>query len=100
MLALIAQYLCTILGMKVLVLVPSEILKLDQTRCYCPTYHNSTESLYDDPAPRVYYQCFNDVLADGRIPVDTIFLIDEFHEFLKLPAVITTNRISCPYMFA
>jgi predicted O-methyltransferase YrrM len=29
MLALMAQYLCTIMGKKVLILVPSEVLKLD-----------------------------------------------------------------------
>jgi len=31
MMALMAQYLCTVINKKVLVLVPSEVLKLDQT---------------------------------------------------------------------
>jgi hypothetical protein len=37
------------------------------------------------------------VLADGRSLSEVIVLIDEFHDFLKLDARITSVGISCPY---
>jgi superfamily II DNA or RNA helicase len=98
-LALMARYL-EILENKVLVLVPSEVLKLDQTRCYCTNYCKVEANLYDSSAPAIYYKTFDEVLADGRIPADTMILIDEFHEFMKLPARQTKHGISCPYLFA
>jgi hypothetical protein len=80
--------------------VPSEVLKLDQTRCYCPTYYKAEAEVYDSSSPAVYYKTFEEVLADGRIPADTTVLIDEFHNFMKFPAKLTSNGISCPYLFA
>lgn len=40
------------------------------------------------------------MLTAGIIPTNTTILIDEFHDFMKLPAIVTANRISCPYKFA
>jgi superfamily II DNA or RNA helicase len=68
MLALMAQYFNTILGKKVLVLVPSEVLKLDQTCCYCTNYSKAEAQLYESDVPAIYYSTFEDVLSDGRIP--------------------------------
>ena len=98
MLALMAQYLC-IMGKKVLILVPSEVLKLDQTRCYCPNYCRVEADLYDSDVPAIYYSTFEEVLAVG-VPPSTIILIDEFHDFFKLPARLTVNGISCPFLIA
>lgn len=100
MLSLLAQYIVSTLGRKALVLVPSEVLKLDQIRLYCPSVSRVEANLYDSSAPAIYYKTFDEVLADGRIPTNTAILIDEFHEFMKLPARITKHGISCPYRFA
>lgn len=81
-------------------LVPSEVLKLDQTRCYCPYYCKAEAQLYDSATSAVYYSEFATVLRDGRVPPETIILIDEFHDFLKLPAQLTAKSISCPYTIA
>lgn len=99
MLALLAQYVATILGRKALVLVPSEVLKLDQTRCYCPAYCRAEAEVYDSSASAVYYKTFEEVLADGRVPANTVILIDEFHNFMKLSAILANNGISCPHRF-
>ena len=41
-----------------------------------------------------------ELLTDGRVPSETIILIDEIHDFLKLPAQLTSHGISCPYKIA
>ncbi len=98
MLALIAQYLNKIYNRKVLVLVPSVVLELDQTRCYCPNASQAAASLYDANAqPEVFYSSFGDILAGGQLDPETVVLIDEFHDFLKLPAKTMLSGISCPY---
>jgi superfamily II DNA or RNA helicase len=73
---------------------------LDQTRCYCPKYCKAEAQLYESDAPAIYYATFENVLTDGRIPTRTVILIDEFHNFMKLPAQLTAAGISCPYKFA
>ena len=100
MLALAARYINTILKCKVLLLVPSEVLKLDQIRLYCPSISKIEANLYDSNVPSIYYQTFDEVLTDGRIPPETVILIDEFHNFMKLSAHLTKYGISCPYLFA
>lgn len=99
-LALKALYAADVLGNKVLVLVPSEVLKLDQIRLYCLSVSKVEANLYDSSDAAIYYKTFDEVLADGRIPTNTVILIDEFHEFMKLPTRITKHGTSCPYRFA
>jgi hypothetical protein len=88
------------MGKKVLVLVPSEVLKLDQTRCYYPSYCRVEANLYSSDNPAVYFQVFEEVLAAGRVSSSTVIFIDEFHDFFKLPARITDYGISCPFVIA
>ena len=98
MLAILAKYICKIAKKKVLVIVPSEVLRLDVTRLYNNNYCKAAASLYDpEVPPEVFYSTFENVLHDGRVLTNVILLVDEFHDFLKLPARITPNGISCPF---
>jgi hypothetical protein len=82
-LAILAHYFFAT-GRKVLVLVPSEVLKLDQTSCYCPNYCKAEASFYDSNAPAaIYYKTFDEALSDARIPANIVILVDEFGEFIK-----------------
>jgi hypothetical protein len=55
--------------------------------------------LYDSDAPAIYYSTFEEVLNTGKVPRETVILIDEVHEFFKLLARITSHGVSCPYLF-
>lgn len=98
-LALLAHYFFQS-GNKILVIVPSGVLKLDQTRLYCPIASKIEADLYESSAPAIYYKTFDEVLTDGRVPPGAIILIDEFHKFMERSAQLTKHGISCPYLFA
>lgn len=40
------------------------------------------------------------MLGNVTVPLSTVIFIDEFHDFMRLPAAVTPNGISCPYFFA
>jgi hypothetical protein len=56
--------------------------------------------LYESADPDIYYSIFANVIATGIVPAGTVIIIDEFHNFMKLPAQLTAAGISCPYKFA
>ena len=98
MLSIMAKYFHKTTGKKVLVLVPSEVLKLDQTRLYCPDACRAATSLYDPKAPsEIWYSTFERVLCNGTLLENAIILVDEFHSFFHLPARMVQGIISSPF---
>ena len=68
-------------------IVPSDDLKLDQVRLYCPTACRAGNDLYNDMASVAYYYShFAKILKEGKALLQALAIIDENHAFLKEPA--------------
>jgi superfamily II DNA or RNA helicase len=64
---------------------------------YCQEASNAALSLYDPFAPsEIWYAEFKKPLEKGKSLKNVILLVDEFHEFMALPAVLSPEGISCP----
>jgi hypothetical protein len=100
MLALIAQYINKTTGQKVIVVVPSQFLHAYQQHFYCPSASRVPDLICDSTASNIFYCSFgrfND--AAFVVPINTVILVDEFHElFFNQPATIVNGKVVSPLL--
>jgi hypothetical protein len=81
MLGILAQFLHLKTGKKVLVVVPTDFLHAYQQKFYCPYASNIPEEIGDKQAKYIFYCSFKRFSdANFILPLDTILLVDEFHD--------------------
>lgn len=75
MFGLLARYY-NLKGKKVAVVVPNEVLAAIQQDKYCPWASKVADDLFNKDIKEVFYCTYDDYLT-GKIPLDTIVLVDE-----------------------
>ena len=83
-----ARYLSLTQGVKVVVVVPNEVLAAIQQDKYCPKACRVSDNLFKKDVKEIFY-CTYDEFLTGRIPSETVLLVDEIDSlfFSDLPVV-------------
>lgn len=81
MFALMAKYINTFLGKKIIIAVPSAFLHAYQQYFYCPSASKIPEKITDPNANQIFYCSYERLKApEFEMPSDTVLFVDEFHE--------------------
>ena len=89
MFGLMARYLNLILGFKIAVVVPNEVLAASQQQKYAPWASKIGDDLFTNN-PDILYCTYADVLS-GKIPATTVLLVDEIDSFFFADKVELVN---------
>jgi superfamily II DNA or RNA helicase len=95
MFGLAARYTNSKRGVKVVVVVPNEVLAAIQQDKYCPWASKVLDDLYREDVKEVFYCTCKD-FRTGRIPLDAVILMDEVDAlfFTDKPEVRDTKLMS------
>ncbi len=95
MFGLMARHVNLERGVKVVVVVPNEVLAAVQQDKYCPLASRISDNLFDKDAKEVFYCTYDDFITGG-IPLDAIVFVDEIDAliFSDKPEVRGTKLIS------
>jgi superfamily II DNA or RNA helicase len=76
MFGLMARHVNLERGVKVVVVVPNEVLAAIQQDKYCPWASRVSDDLFDRNTIEVFYCTYED-FRTGNIPLDAVVLVDE-----------------------
>jgi len=73
---MMAKYANKVLGLKVTVIVPNDVLAAVQQDLYCPWANRVYDDMWRTNINGIHYCTYDDFLT-GKIPFDTLCLVDE-----------------------